>query len=146
MGFRGRAPGRRSVSGLPLVEILVVVFILGVLAVVAVPNFLAQERRAVDVSAKFDLRTIATQMESLQQEGKQVRVDFEAPRLSLGKESITLSDGSNPRIFGNDADGLCIQVTNRDGSDPVRGYVWRTDAGGMQPAGVTCAGYDQVLL
>jgi type IV pilus assembly protein PilA len=134
-----------------MVEILVVVAIVGILAVIAIPNFLDQERKAVDLSIKTDLRTIATQLQTLAQADgavgrKAARLEFKAPKLTLGEESVTMSPGNNPRIFLNDTDGVCIQVTNPDGSDPVRGYIWKADAGGLQPAGQTCAGYDTVAV
>lgn len=151
MGFRLRAPSeRKATSGIPFAEIIVVVLIVGVLAVIAVPRFLDQERKAVDISIKADLHTIATQLQSLAQAdsapGKRPALRFDAPRLTLGAETVTMSSANNPRIFLSDSDAVCIQVTNPDGTDPVRGYVWKTDAGGLQPAGATCSGYDTVVL
>src|SRR5512133_30953 len=53
-----------SESGFTLIELLVVMLILGILAAIAIPAFLNQKGKANDASAKTQVRTMQTAMET----------------------------------------------------------------------------------
>jgi type IV pilus assembly protein PilA len=56
--------GIRRNAGFTLVEVLIIIVIIGLLAAIAIPQFIAYRSRAIDSQLKSDLRNAAVAVES----------------------------------------------------------------------------------
>ncbi len=91
-----RRPGRPDgEGGFTLVELLVVMVIIGLLAAIAVPVYLAQRRRAVDAAVASDLRTVAVAMHEQYLDGTTYQWTSGS---SAASPVITLGSGVTVRV------------------------------------------------
>jgi type IV pilus assembly protein PilA len=87
--------GGRSEHGFTLVELLVVILIIGLLAAIAIPSFLNQKGKAVDVSAKELARTAQTAAATYSTDHNGSYLGMTTEELHAVEPTIQIGSGGN---------------------------------------------------
>jgi len=142
---------RKTNKGFTLIELMIVVAIIGILAAIAIPNFLRFQLKAKTSEAKVNLAAIRTAEESYLAEFGSYVVTSATPAGPMGPQKLTFSGGGAAAFntlgwspegqvffqYGVAVDGTNVLAytadaladIDGDGTDQIWGYV-HTDPGG----------------
>jgi type IV pilus assembly protein PilA len=104
---------RSNKEGFTLIELMIVIAIIGILAAIAIPNFIAYRNKAFCSAAESDAHTIAAALADY------YAIPSHTALAGLADLSIASLSGSNTATIGGTLDAITITVTDVSGRCPT---------------------------
>lgn len=134
MYYRIRKRLEEREEGFTLIELLVVVIIIGILAAIAIPVFLAQRNKAHDAGAKADLRNVATAEEAYLTDNPSGYTSTLSLLTGSSKYGFNQTTGIDMALGAAGSSGYCAVAYSTDSKNY---WFYDSEAGGLMPASST---------